>query len=66
MPNENRLLTNAEAAHRLGLRPNSLAVMRSRGTLLIPYHRVGRLIRYDPADIDHWIQQQHVEPIAED
>jgi len=65
MPDNTRLLTNAEAAHRLGLKPDSLTVMRARGTLPIPYHKVGRLIRYDPRDLDAWLEQQRVEPASE-
>lgn len=64
LPNRRRL-SNAEAAAYLGLRPDSLTVMRSRGDIDVPYYRVGkRRIMYDQADLDAYLARQRVEPIT--
>jgi excisionase family DNA binding protein len=49
------LLTEAQAAAYLGVKPTSLLVWRSTGAHRIPFVRVGRLIRYRQADLDAWI-----------
>jgi len=59
------LITSTEAARRLGRTRHSLAMARHRGTLPIPYHRIGRRIMYDERDIADYIEQQRVEPVAD-
>lgn len=49
------LLTPEQAAERMGLRPQTLAVWRTTGRYGLPYVRVGRLIRYKPEDIDTFL-----------
>ena len=49
------LLTPAEAAARLGLKPGTLAVWRSTNRYPLPYYRSGRLIRYAAADLDAFL-----------
>lgn len=49
------LLTPEQAAARMGLRPQTLAVWRTTGRYGLPYIRAGRLIRYRPEDIDAFL-----------
>ncbi len=49
------LLTPAQAAERLGVRVQTLAVWRTTGRYSLPYLRCGRLIRYKPEDVDAWL-----------
>ncbi len=49
------LLTPEQAAERMGLRPQTLAVWRTTGRYGLPYIRAGRLIRYAVADIDAFL-----------
>ena len=28
----------------------------------IPFHKIGRLIRFDPVEIDRWIAEQRIDP----
>lgn len=51
-----KLLTQAEAAERLGLKnPNTLAVWRCERRYDLAFIRVGRSIRYDPAEIERFL-----------
>ena len=54
-----RLLTRDEAAHFLGIRPQTLAawVVRRQGP---PFIRVGRCARYRLADLERWIETRTV------
>lgn len=47
------LLTEPEAAARLGLSPSSLEKLRRRGRGPIA-RRIGRLVRYRRDDLDEW------------
>lgn len=53
-----------QVAARLGLNPNTLANWRVRG-LGPRFCRVGRAIRYDPADVEAWIEHQKVQSTSE-
>jgi len=57
------LLTTAEAAERLGIRSELLTQWRYQRTGP-PFHRLGRLVRYDLADIETWREDQRVTPGA--
>ena len=52
------LLTPAEAAKILGLKPSTLCYWRSRGGPGLPYVKSGRLVRYRPEDIEEFIRQR--------
>jgi len=54
------LLTPEQAAERLGLRPQTLAVWRTSGRYALPYLKCGRLIRYKPEDVDEWLASRRV------
>ena len=53
-----QLLSPTEAASRLGVRPQTLAVWRTSGRYCLPYVRCGRLIRYKPEDLDAWLESR--------
>jgi len=50
------LLSTKEAAKILGLAPQTLAIMRLRGSSL-PHVKLGRRCLYDPADLQRYIHQ---------
>ena len=52
------LLTPEQAAERMGLRPQTLAVWRTTGRYGLPYIRAGRLIRYRPEDLDAFLNSR--------
>jgi excisionase family DNA binding protein len=54
------LLTPAQAAERMGLKPQTLAVWRTSGRYGLPYIRAGRLIRYAAADVDAFLSSRRV------
>jgi predicted DNA-binding transcriptional regulator AlpA len=55
------LLTTSETADRLGIRSELLAQWRYQRTGP-PFHRLGRLVRYDLNEIDAWLEDQRVAP----
>ncbi|MDK2744249.1 MAG: helix-turn-helix domain-containing protein [Nitrospira sp. BO4] len=59
---ERRLLTVQEAAQYTGLSVYTLYTMTSQKR--IPYMKVGRLTKFDLEQLDKWIQQQTVMPVA--
>jgi len=48
------LLRSREAAKRLAISTRKLWELTNRGSL--PHVRVGRAVRYDPADLDRWVE----------
>jgi excisionase family DNA binding protein len=50
-----RLLTTVEAAAVLGLSRRTLEDWRLRGGSGLVYRKVGRLVRYHPADLDAFV-----------
>ncbi len=56
-----RSFNNVEAAIYLGITPGTLEVWRSTKRYLIPYIRVGRLIRYRQSALDSFLESQTVE-----
>ena len=56
-----RLLTNAEAAAVLGCKEETLPVWRCRNSPSIPFHRIGKLIRYSRADLDAFLAKTRVD-----
>ena len=51
------LLDTEQVAALLGLRPNTLAQWRMSGAGP-RFVRLGRRVRYQPADVDDWLQSQ--------
>jgi excisionase family DNA binding protein len=54
------LLSEAEAAVYLGLKPGTLSVWRSTKRYDLPFVKVGRLVRYRRSDLDRWLQSRTV------
>jgi predicted DNA-binding transcriptional regulator AlpA len=55
------LLDTKQAAAYLGLAQITLAQWRQMDTGP-PYVKLGRAVRYDVADLAHWIERQKVKP----
>jgi excisionase family DNA binding protein len=53
--NPPRFLTSDQAAEYIGVRPQTLDAWRCLKRHLIPFTRVGRLIRYRVEDLDAWL-----------
>jgi hypothetical protein len=60
-----RILWNdAQAAERLGIASGkALAVARSRRAIDVPFIRIGKRVRYDPAAIEKWLAEHTVNPV---
>lgn len=66
-PPHDVLVTEREASHRLGLSMITLRKLRSTGSLpggipAIPYHKLGKAVRYSSADLDQYVQRFRVTP----
>ncbi len=61
-----RLLTPAQAAHMLGIPEGTLAQWRSqhRGPIFVKLE--GRLVRYRAGDLESYVAERIVEPVAKD
>jgi hypothetical protein len=55
-----RLLTELETATYLCVKPETLATWRSTRRYALPYVRVGRAIRYKPADVERFLAERTV------
>ena len=49
------LLSNEGAAEYIGVTPRTLEVWRCTKRQVIPYIKVGRLVKYRRADLDAWL-----------
>ena len=58
---EDRLLSSSEAAAVLGCKPDTLPVWRCRNSPSIPYHRIGKLVRYSRKDLDEFLAKNRVD-----
>ena len=54
--NDDRMMTRREAAAYLGLRPATLEAWASRGSVNLPFSKLGRLVRYRKRDLDGFIE----------
>lgn len=54
------LLTTEHAAPHIGITPHTLAVWRCNKRHVIPYIKVGRLVKYRLADLDAWLASRTV------
>ena len=57
-----RLLGVLELADRLGT--SERFVRRLVSERRVPFHKVGKFVRFDPEDIDAWLADHRVEPTA--
>lgn len=57
-----QLLTPRETAKALGVRPNTLAIWRSKRRYKLRYIKLGGKIRYRLADIQKFLESRTVEP----
>lgn len=55
------LMTAKQAAERLATTEGTLATWRSSGHNPIPFIRVGRSVRYDPADLDAYVASKRFD-----
>ncbi|MFN0092264.1 MAG: helix-turn-helix domain-containing protein [Acidimicrobiales bacterium] len=55
------LIDIAQAAERLGVTPRF--VRRLVEERRIPFHKIGKYVRFDPADIDRFAMHGRVEPV---
>jgi excisionase family DNA binding protein len=51
-----------EAAARLGVTPRF--IRRLVDERRIPFHKIGKFVRFDPADVDNYIRRGRVEPAS--
>jgi excisionase family DNA binding protein len=58
VPLHNKLLDIPAAAERLGITERHVRELIYRKR--IPYLKVGRLVRFDPADLDTWVEASKV------
>ena len=56
MSSTDALLAPAEAAKRLGIQEQTLAVWRSSGRYHLPFIKVGRLVRYRASSVEEFLQ----------
>ena len=56
--NRKNLLSNQEAALYLGITPRTLEVWRCTKRYIIPYIKVGRLVKYRPCDLDVFLEER--------
>ena len=54
------LLNTEQAAAYLGVTSRTLEVWRCTKRHAIPYIKVGRLVKYRKAELDHWLIQQTI------
>jgi len=55
---QKRLLGIGEVAERLGVSKNTLYDWCAFGK--IPYLKIGKFLRFDPQEIDHWLQGKKI------
>lgn len=53
---DDRMMTRVEAARYLGLRPATLEAWASRGSVLLPFSKLGRAVRYRKSDLDAFVK----------
>ena len=51
-------MTEQQAAEYLGVSPGTLSVWRCTGRYNLPFQKVGRLVRYQLADLDAWLTKR--------
>ena len=61
-----RLLTTEDVADILGVAPQTVANWRQSGRHKLPHLKIDRLVRYDPAAIDHFLAKSEVADCDDD
>lgn len=61
----NELLTRAQAAEYLGLKPQTLSIWASTGRYALRMIKVGRCVRYRKSDLDRFLEERTVTSTAE-
>lgn len=56
----NSQLSTTDAASYLGITTGTLNVWRCTKRHLIPYIKVGRLVKYRKADLDNWLESRTI------
>jgi predicted site-specific integrase-resolvase len=51
------LLSETQAAEKLGVKPQTLAAWRCHGVYDLPFIKVGRAVRYRPEAITAWMEK---------
>lgn len=59
----NELLTRREAAAYLGVSEQTLAIWKCTGRYNLPYLKVGRLVKYEVADLEAFLKRFKHEPL---
>ena len=54
------MLTRKEAARFLGLQPSTLDAWASRGTVKLPFAKLGGAVRYRQSDLEKFIKSNRV------
>ena len=60
-----KLLTPDETADLLGVAKDTLTLWRCTKRVSLPYVKIGRLVRYDPAEVASFIERRTVPGTAE-
>lgn len=60
-PTASRLLTTAEAAQILNIKPKTLTYWRCVKRYTLPYVKVGKSCRYKPSDIQAFIESRTMQ-----
>ena len=55
------ILTRAQAAEFLGLKPGTLAAWASNHRHSLPFIKVGRRVRYLQSDLEAWLLSRRIE-----
>lgn len=58
--NQINLYDRNQAAHYLGIKPQTLAVWCSTGRYNLPIIKVGRCVRYAQADLDAFVSRNRI------
>ena len=58
--NANKLLTTKEAADYIGVLPGTLGIWRCTKRHMIPFIKVGRLVKYRKSDLDTFLDQRTI------
>lgn len=59
----NELLTRREAAAYLGVTEQTLAIWKCTGRYNLPFLKIGRLVKYEVADLDAFLKRVKHEPL---
>lgn len=62
--NDKQMLTEAEAAEVLGIRPQTLTAWRTLGRYNLPFAKIGRTVRYRRSDLEAFIERRTATSVA--